>query len=67
MGETCSTHGRDDKFIQNLALISEVKRLASKEISCLYVSRQQGNIKVALKGKEDGDVKWVCVVQNREQ
>jgi hypothetical protein len=38
MGETCSTHGRDDKFMQNFALISEVKRLTSKEISCLYVS-----------------------------
>jgi hypothetical protein len=56
MGETCSTNGRDDKFIQNVTLISEIKRLPSKEISCLY---KQGNIKFALKDKRGEDVEWV--------
>lgn len=67
MGEACSTHGRDDKFMQNFSLISEVKRLTSNEISCLYVSILQGNIKVTLKDKGGEDVELVYVVQNRDQ
>jgi hypothetical protein len=62
MGDTCSTHGSDEKCIQNI-----VGKLERKLSLWRRRRRQEDNIKMYLRKVRCGSADWINLAQDNDQ
>jgi hypothetical protein len=62
MGEACSPHGRDEKYIQNFGWKAELKRPLGRQ-----KRRWEDNIKMDLRETELNGVNWIHLAEDRDR